>query len=158
METKKKFKDTDLIECRSVTTGKLVFEGKKSGNTYRWPSYDSVESVEYRDLIYAARDTNSRSIMYAPRFIVLDDDFIEQNPKLKDFYSTMYSYKDVAKILDLPASEMKATVLSMPQGIQDCLKGLIATAIKTGKLDSVKKVKIFDEIFGTQLLLTLATE
>lgn len=157
-ESKKKFKDSDLIECRSITVGKLVFEGKKSGNVYRFPSYNSVEPVEYRDLLYAVRDVREGSLVYKPRFIVMDDEFINENPKLKEFYDSLYNYKNIEEILNLPVGQMKSVIMGLPSGIQESLKGIIATAIKNGKLDSVKKIKALDGIFDTQMLMMLASE
>ena len=159
MEIKtRKFKDIDLINCRSLTNGKLVFEGKRSGNVYRWPGYDHIEPVEYRDLMYALRESKDRSILFIPRVMVLDDDFVSANPALNEFYQQFLNFEDVKEILELPASQMKSVVTSLPLGIQECLKSLVSTAIKNGVLDSVKKIKILDEVFDTQMLMMLASE
>lgn len=154
--TVKKFKNEDLIPCRSITNGELLMIGPKTGNLYKWANYDEITDVEYSDLLYDVRSSDARFAMY-PRFIVLDDDFIAQNKKLSDLYAKVYSVDDLRSVLiKTTPSEMKKIIIELPTGIQQTIKGLASTMIQEGSLDSVKKIKVIDDLFGTQLLLTLA--
>ena len=157
VETKKtkKFKYDDMIECRSVTNGKYFFTGKKSETPYSWASEGDIEYVEYRDLVFAVKEKNK--CIFKPRIIILDEDFIEQNKPVKDFYNSMYTTSDFEQILDLSVSTMKKTIDELPDGAKELLKGIISTKISNGTLDSVKKIKTLDEIFGTEMLLMIAT-
>ena len=154
--TTKKFDKEDLIPCRSITNGGLYVDGDKTGMAYRWADYGDIIDIEYQDLIYMVRAR--KSCVMIPRFVVMDDDFIEQNPTLSDLYDSMYSKNDLKGILDLNANDMAAAIEGLPKGAKDAVKGLAATMIDLGALDSIKKVKALDEIFGTKLLLTLAEE
>lgn len=154
---KKKFNDEDLIPCRSITNGKLIFVGKKSGMVYRWTDYNDVEYVEYRDLLFAVRNTNDNSIIYRPRFIIMDEDFIAENKKLAEFYKNIYTTTEFEElVMDCSVNQLIATVKQLPEGAKECLKGVVSTMISDGRLDSVKKIKVFDEIFDTNMLLMLA--
>lgn len=46
---------------------------------------------------------------------------------------------------------MKATILSLPQGAQDSIKHIASKMVSDGTLDSVRKIKILDEIFDTEM-------
>jgi len=153
----KKFKNTDLIPCKSVTNGELLMIGDKTGILYRWADYGDVESVQYQDLLYSARSARNGYVKY-PRFIILDDDFVDQNPDIKKIYDNMYSSTELKDVLDLPVSQMKKVIADLPDGAKESLKGLCATMIDNGTLDSLKKIKALDEIFGTDLLLVLSDE
>lgn len=153
-KTEKKYDKEEVIECKSITNGKLLVTGEKSKNLYRWANYGDIERVEYQDLIYMVR-SHKPSVM-KPRFIIQDEEFIRQNPELKELYSSLYSTKDLKDILNLPETQMKKSISELPDGAYDAIKGLAASMIMTGKYDSVKKIKVLDEIFGTKLLLTLA--
>lgn len=152
--TKRVFEPNDLIPCKSITAGELLMEGYKTKFVYRWADYDDVQEVEYQDLAYDIR-IQGRSYSKYPRFIILDDDFIEQNPVLNEVYSKIFTISDLRKILEMTPAEIKKTVNTLPKGARDSLKTIVSTAIANGTLDSVNKIKVFDEIFETEMVQTL---
>ena len=96
-----KFNDKDLIPCKSVTSGGLSFIGA-SGNKVRFEDYGMVEYVEYGDLRREAQSANPTNYLFYPRFIVLDSDFIEEFPKLEEFYNKFYTDEgDFEAILEM---------------------------------------------------------
>ena len=113
--------------------------------------------MEYRDLVYLVRTREDVNI-YSPRIIIEDEDFIEQNKSVKDFYDSMYTTGDLNDILLLPVSDMKSAIEQLPSGAKESIKGIASTMINSHILDSVQKIKVLDEIFGTNMLLTLVQE
>lgn len=154
--TKSKFSDKDLIPCKSVTSGGLSYIGL-SGNKVRFADYGAVEYVEYGDLRREAQTANPTNYLFYPRFVVIDPDFVEEFPKLEEFYSKFYTEEgDFEKILELPKQQMIEAIERLPKGCKECLKGIVATKLDSGLLDSVQKIKLLDEVFGTNMLLMLA--
>lgn len=151
------FNPEDTIPCRSIVSGGLYIEGSRSHILYSWADCGDVEDVEYRDLIYLVR-TRANANIYSPRIIIEDEDFINQNKSVKDFYDSMYDTSDLNQILLLPISQMKAEIANLPIGAKESIKGIAATMIDSHVLDSVQKIKALDEIFGTNMLLTLVQE
>ena len=94
---KKKFNPKDLIPCVSITPGEMFYVGKKSEDLYTFADIDDVVEIEFRDLDYAARAKDA--MMYKPRFIVQDKDFMELHPALDEVYSNLHSVKDLKDIL-----------------------------------------------------------
>lgn len=150
----KKFKSNDLIPCRSMVCGGLYITGAKTKFPYSWADYGDVQDVEYQDLNHMVRSRKDKSI-YTPRIIVEDEDFINQNAQLKEFYDSLYTTTDLREIIDLPVAKMKSVVEKLPEGAKNSLKGIVSTMIDDNRLDSVQKIKVLDEIFGTQMLLAL---
>lgn len=151
-----KFNDKDLIPCKSVTSGGLSFIGA-SGNKVRFEDYGMVEYVEYGDLRREAQSANPTNYLFYPRFIVLDSDFIEEFPKLEEFYNKFYTDEgDFEAILEMDNDQMIEAIEKLPKGCKECLKGIVSTKIDAGELDSVQKIKVLDGIFKTNMLLTLA--
>lgn len=157
VKEKRVFKNDDLIPCRSITNGELLMVGNKTNILYRWADYDDVAEVEYQDLIFEARVARNSFVSY-PRFIVLDEDFIEQNKQLTEIYDKLYTVKDLRNILNMSATEMKNIIPTLPQGAKESIKGLASTMIHNGQLDSVKKIRLLDEIFDTEMMKILAEE
>lgn len=146
---KKVFKDSDGIPCRSITQGALYMEGAKTHMLYEWVDYGDVTMVEYADLAAAVRIKSW--FVFSPTFIVDDEDFVEQNMQLKKFYTENYSVHDLNKILQLPIDKMKEEILALPKSAIDSLKTLAASSVSEGTIDSVRRIKVLDELFGTNL-------
>ena len=154
---KKEFGQEDLILCRSMVSGQLFVDGVRSGLLYTFADYNDTCEIEYRDLIYLVRSYKDKTI-YEPRIIIEDEDFIAENPKLAELYESMYTKGDLMEIINLPISQMVDTIKALPMGCKNALKGIAATMIDNGQLDSIQKIKALDEIFETNMLLTLVQE
>lgn len=152
---KRKFNNDDYIPCRSITNGELFMEGARSKDLYQWADYGDEIEVQYQDLVYDAKLGEKASFSKRARFIILDDDFINQNPQLNDVYSNMYTKNDLREILNLPVSKLQKEVESLPNGAKEALKGMVSTQVSNGTFDSVSKLKVLDEIFGTEMLQLL---
>lgn len=150
---KRKFSQDELIPCLSITPGEMFFVGNKSKDLYTFADIDDVVDIEFRDLDYAARSKDS--MMFKPRFIVQDKDFIKLHPALDEIYSALHTTADLKAILKMTPSQMEKVIPTLPVGAQDALKTIAATMVDEGELDSVKRTQTLDSIFGTELLLKL---
>ena len=121
---KKEFKDSDYVLCRSVWSGGLNVTCR-SGATYEFKKYGADCDIEYRDLVYLIRKNSDH--IFAPRFVILDEDFLEEFPQVKRVYSTMYSPTKLHEILDMPINQMKAEIENLPDATRKTLLGLAAT-------------------------------
>lgn len=157
MEKEKKYKNTDLIPCRSIVSGGLYIEGNRSKILYSWADYGDVVEIEYQDLLYMVR-TRANKDIYLPRIIIEDEEFVKQNKSLEELYNSLYSTKDIRDIIELPVNRMMAEIKKLPEGVKNSVKGIASTMIDAHQLDSVQKIKALDEFFGTQMLLTLVQE
>ena len=148
----KKYEATDGIPCKSITPGGLYMEGLKSHILYEWADNGDVTEVEYQDLLAAIR--SNTSYITKPYFIIEDEDIIAQFPQINKIYESMYSITDLKEVLtDLSPRDMKATILTLPEGAKESIKHIASQMISNGSLDSVQKIKYLDEIFGTRLML-----
>lgn len=148
-KAKKKFEQTDYIMCRSVVSGGLFLEGSKTKQVYTWTEYGDETELEYRDLVAEVRQRSE--FVFGPRFIVEDNDFIEEFPQLKQFYNQYYSVRELGDILELPTNQMAKKIEELPKGAKESMRSLAASRISSGLIDSVSKIKKLDEIFDTDL-------
>lgn len=149
----KKFADTDLISCTSVTAGQFFFEGGRSKELYTFADAGDTLDIEYRDIMYAVR--SKAAAVYKPRFVINDRDFLAQHKDIGAVYGTMYSTADLADMLKLSPSQLRRKAAALPDGAKETLKSIAAERIDNGSFDSVQRIKVLDEIFGTKLLFTL---
>lgn len=147
---KKVFTDSDYILCRSVTSGGLNIVSQ-SGNLYEFNDYGSECEINYRDLVTLIRRGSEH--IFLPRFVILDDDFLEDFPTVKKVYGEMYTMRDLEDILALPTTQMEREIVKLPESVKDSMSNLIATQIANGKLDSIAKVRKLSEIFDSDFNL-----
>lgn len=150
----KKYRDDDLIPCVSITAGNLYLIGAKSNEKYTWDGIGAVCEVEYGDLMREIR--NHTSYIFKPLFIIQDKDFLSQHPEVDDAYGAMYTPEDIRKVLAMDHRKMKSVIEQMPVGAQEALKDLAITMIERGELDSIQRIKVIDEYFGTEMLMKMA--
>lgn len=148
---KKVFKETDGIECRSITQGGLYMEGAKSHMLYEWVEYGDITYVEFADL--AAEVRMKSSYVFNPFFVVENEDFINEFPQLKKFYDEKYTVEDLEQIISYPVERMIEEINTLPKSARESIKVLAASSINEGTLDSVRKIKALDELLGTNLSL-----
>ena len=149
-EEKKAFTDSDYILCRSVWSGGLNVVSQ-SGNLYEFKDYGSECEINYRDLVTMIRRGSSH--VFLPRFVILDEDFLEDFPTIQRVYGEMYTKDDLIAILELPVSRMKTEIAKLPDATRNGMRNLIATQIANGKLDSIAKVRALTEIFNSDFNL-----
>ena len=153
-KTKREFRDDDKIPCFSITPGEYLYEGAKSKTVYSWMDAGITEDMRYDDLSSAVR--TRKPCVFKPRIVILDEDFLSEYPELQRLYDSMYSKDDLGQILRLEPSQMKQVISQLPDGAKDAIKSLAVESIENGTLDSVARVRILDQIFGTDMLLKLA--
>lgn len=150
VKPKKTFTDSDYILCRSVTSGGLNVTSQ-SGNLYEFADYGEECEINYRDLVTLIRRGSDH--VFLPRFVILDDDFLEDFPTVKKTYGKMYTREDLEEILTLPNSQMKREIEKLPNETREIMRNLISTNIANGKLDSISKVRELSTIFGSDFNL-----
>lgn len=150
-KSSRKFAPDDMITCRSVTYGELLLTGVKSRLLYTWANYNDTTEVEYQDL-QALKSTKS-SYLFKPRFVIEDEELVEQWSKdLGDMYKNIVDI-DVEDLFKLPLNQFKSKLKKSPKGVQQAVKNLAGEKILNGSLDSLAKIKAIDEILGTDLKL-----
>lgn len=152
VEPKKRvFDPEEGIPCKSIAYGMTFMEGKKSKELYEFQFEGDEVDVEYRDLAAAVRSNSG--YLFTPVIVVQDEDFINEFPKLKEFYEENYCIDDPARLLDLDPVRFEEVLPKIPKGVADALKNIASKMISENRLDSVAKIRTLDQFFGTQLML-----
>lgn len=150
IKEKKTFTDSDYILCRSVWSGGLNVLSP-SGILYEFKDYGAECDINYRDLVDLIRRGSDH--IFLPRFVILDEDFLENFPTVQKVYGEMYTKEDLVQILELPVPAMKREIEKLPVATKNSMRNLVATQIATGKLDSIAKVRELTTIFNSDFNL-----
>lgn len=144
------FDKEDTIPCMSVTTGELIYheDWSKSHTRYEWMQYGDITEVEYQDL--KAMLARKSDYLFYPYFIVTDEDFLKQNPKLQEVTNQFYGLDDPKSFFDKSPAALESFLNSASEGVRDAAKTAAAKLIKDGELDSIRIVKTIDNTLGTE--------
>lgn len=146
----KKFAPADVIECRSVTGGRLILIGPKTRLKYTWEDYGDITYVEYQDL--QALQSRKSNFLVSPRFIIEDTDLVEQwATMLKPVYNKVTD-KTIEELFALPLNKFKAQLNIVPDGLKDAIKTKAVQMIRTEELYDIRKVREIDEAWGTDFV------
>ena len=140
----------EYVVCHSVTNGGLNINCK-SGNVYEFDKYGADCEIEYHDLAALVRKHSDH--IFNPRIVIDDEKFISEFPQLSKVYEKLYTDKDIEEILNLPISQMKSEIESMPKAVFENLRSLVATKIANGSIDSVKRIRALSEIYDSDFNL-----
>ena len=150
----RKYAPSDMISCRSITYGELLLPGAKTKTLYTWANYGDTTEMEFQDL-QTLKSTRS-SYLFKPRFIIEDEELVEQwKNDLGKIYDDIIA-TDVEAMFRLPANQLKAKLKKAPSGIQQAVKNLAGEKIMNGTLDSLAKIKVIDEVLGSDLKLYIS--
>lgn len=150
-KTAKKYEPDDLIMCRSMYAGTLLFTGIKSKQTYEFCGIGDTRYIEYQDL-QAAMITRKQNL-YAPYIIIEDEELLEDVhwKSLRDLYDSMYDESDIEDLLNLPTVRFKEEFKKLPVGFKKTVSLIVSTRVQEGTFDSVNKISIIDELCGTDI-------
>ena len=150
----KKFNDEDYIECRSITSGELIHIGIKSGERYTFSNRGDTTEILVKDL--NSLKAKKSDYLYKPYFVVEDEEFLEQ-PRWKDLKEMYEKFiaEDFEEVINEPLSVFTEFIRSAPAGIKKSIVCLISEKIERDEFDSMKKIKVVDELCGSDLFNTL---
>lgn len=149
----KKYEPDDLIPCRSMYAGTLLFTGEKTKITYEFSNMGDFRYIEYQDLLSALL-VRKKSI-FAPYIIIEDEELLENVhwQEVKKVYDGLYSRQDLINLINLPTSKFDSEFRKLPSGFKNTIATMVSEMITEGTFDSMNKIKIIDEECGTDLKL-----
>lgn len=155
-----KFDDTVLIDVQSNVFGKLVYLNPRSGMEVKWEEFGDIQTMTMGDL-RAMRSSQRQFFENNWVYVKSVADFEYEDAKPEDVYKALMVsqyYKDVIEpdnfnsIFRMDDKELERRVSMMSDGAKMNLVVACNEAIRRGKLDSIRKVRILERVLGCELL------
>ena len=145
------FKPGDLILCKSVTYGKVVYYSSKTDSRYEWANFGDEVEVDYADL--QAMHSGKKSYLFKPVFLILDEELYKLWEKdLEPIYKDYIGLDRPEVLFDVNDAVFEETLRNSPKPIQDLIKTEASKMVKENRFTSIQKLKVIDEVCGTALL------
>lgn len=146
----KKYAPDDMIECRSITAGLLVYNGAKSKLHYSWADYGDTAFVEYQDL--QSLQSSKSPYLTRPCFIIEDDELVEQWGNMLNPIYNKIAESDLDKFFAMAPSKIKKVLEQYPIGMKNTIKSRAASMVESGELYDIRVAKAIDEVVGSDLV------
>lgn len=161
-DTKKKrimFDDSAIVLVKSNTFGHLIYINPRTGDRTDWMHFGDEQPITMGDL-RAMRGT--QNAFFSDNMIIVsgvnDDRYPDAGPSdvydalmVSKYYKYLVDPDNFNSLFSMNENEIRERVHSMSQNARMNLVIALNTSIVNGSLDSVKKIRLFEELLGCEL-------
>ena len=151
--------DSALIRVKSNTFGKLIYINKRTGDRTEWNHHGEEQSITMADL-RAMKGTQND--FFADNMIIItgceDDRYDDVEPAdiydallVSKYYKNMIDPDKFGTLFKMSDDDIRARVAQMSKNARLNLVVALNTAINSGSLDSLRKIRLFEELLGCEL-------
>lgn len=132
----------ELVPCRNVTDGQLIYKSRKTGLTTIWMNYGDTEYLDVGELLTMKASQ--------PRFLnevwlVIDDDDVVEFLGLKHIYKNLVDIDDIDSFFKKSPAEIEQALTKLPKGLKDTIATRAKKLIESGDLYDNRKISILEE-------------
>lgn len=146
---KKKQIDRDqLVPCRNVTVGKLIYVSKKTGLNTLWMNYDDVEFIDVGELL--TMKASQPKFLTEP-WLVIDDEDVVEYLGLKHLYAKLADVEDLDNFFSKSHTEMESILEKLPNGTKNSIISRARQLVEDGTLFDNRKIKVLEKSLKVDL-------
>lgn len=153
------FDDSAIILVKSNTFGHLIYINPRTGDRTDWMHFGDEQPITMGDL-RAMRGT--QNAFFSDNMIIVtgvnDDRYPDAGPSdvydalmVSKYYKYLVDPDNFNSLFSMNENEIRERVHSMSQNARMNLVIALNTSIENGSLDSVKKIRLFEELLGCEL-------
>ena len=151
--------DSVLIRVKSNTYGQLIYVNKRTGDRTEWSRFGEEQSVTMGDL-RAMKGTQLP--FFSDQMIVVTGCDDERYPDLTPaeiydallvsrYYKNIVDPDNFGRIFSASEDEIRQWISQMSSNARMNLIVALNAAIRNGTLDSLRKIKLFEDLLGCEL-------
>ena len=151
--------DSALVRVKSNTFGKLVYINKRTGERTEWLNFGEEQSVTMADL---RAMKGSQNDFYADNMIIIvgcdDDRYMDVTPEeiydallVSKYYKNFLDPDKFGALFSMSEDVIRERVGQLSRNGRLNLIVALNKAIEDGALDSMKKIRLFEELLNCDL-------
>ncbi len=137
-----------LVPVVSMVVGTLIYKSDRTGATYMFKGFGSEDDIELFEL-QAMRSAYPKFLMH-PWLFILDKEVVDYLG-LTDFYTNVLNPRKMEMYFKLNPDRIKNILQNAPRGFQETVVDQARLMIKSGKLDSVERIKAIEDVMKVKL-------
>lgn len=146
----KRFRDTDMIPCRSVRGNRVIYASTRTGLVYDWPEFGAVVPVSYADLLnmYGSQS----DYLYTPFILIEDEDlYLQWQSRLGPIYADWLDLSNPDSVFQQNDFMFERFITNASKSMRELIVTTAVHLIKHGGDVTVRKLQIIDDVCGTAL-------
>lgn len=145
-----------MIEVKSNVFGELIYVNRRTGEEYHWAQAGDIQSMTLAELRTMKA---TQSAFYSNQWILIesteDEDIVPEDIYralgVAKYYEDIIEPNNFNQINSWTISQIPTKVAKLSAAAKLNLITALNDYIEEGKLDSVKKIKAFEEALGCEL-------
>jgi len=146
---KKKVELDDLVACRNLTSGRLVYISKKTGFEAVWSEYGDVEYLPVSELLTMK---SSQPKFLKDPWMFIDDEDVADYLGLTKLYETIIPVDELEDFFELSANEARQILPKIPKGTKTLLSERARQGIQDGSLNNLQLIKLLEQELQIDLI------
>ena len=151
--------DRTMIKVKSIYYGQVNYKNKRSGEQTIWENIGDIQVMPFGELrIMKAEQVAFFKNQWLMIVGVADGESCTATPAeickalvIDRYYSNFINPEDFGALCEMSTSVIKERVALMSDAAKDNLIVALNELIANGTLDSIKKIKTFEEVLGCEL-------
>lgn len=139
---KKQIDINQLVPCRNVTVGNLIYVSRKTGLSTLWMNYDDVEFIDVGELL--TMKASQPKFLTEPWLIIDDEDVVEYLG-LKHLYAKLTDVEDLDAFFEKSHTEISAILEKLPNGTKNSIISRARQLVEEGTLYDNRKIKVLEK-------------
>lgn len=140
----------ELVLCRNVTDGQLIYKSRKTGLTTIWMNYGDVEYLDVGELLTMKA---SQPKFLTDVWLAIDDEEIVEFLGLKHIYKNLADIEDIDTFFSKSPTEIREIAIKLPKGLKETVGTRARKLIESGELYDNRKISILEETLKIDLKL-----
>lgn len=141
---------TTLVEVKNNTAGRLVYASPRMmGYKIYWNEFGDTELMEYSELMTMR---NSARRFFEDNLIWIDDETVREALNVTKYYKDAVSTRNLDDLFRMSVDVIKQKISLMSDSNKNAVAQRAQSAINSGKLDSVKKIRAIEEALDIKLV------
>jgi hypothetical protein len=139
----------EVVACRNLTSGKLIYISKKTGLETVWSVYGDEEYLEVGELLTMR---SSQPKFLKNPWLLIDDEEVVEYLGLKSIYDTILPVDELDSLFDLTVNEVRNILPKLPKGLRDLLAEKARQGIQDGTLNNLQVIRLLEQELKLDLL------
>lgn len=157
-ERKYKFDNDHNYIVRSNVYGELIYVNHKNGDTTKWSDYNDVQIMSGQDV---SDMRSGQVIFFESNWLTIMGDEDDESATAEEIYKSLHIEKyytqfmntaDFSGVLKWTDAEIRNKISTMSTNTKRALVVVLNELISNGRLDSIRKIRLFEECLECELL------
>lgn len=138
-----------FVTVRNGFNGRLVYKSSRTQEKFVWESFGAEQEMELQELKNAK---SAHKTFFERNWFLFDDPEVLRYLGVERLYADALNFDDFNELFAKTPDEIRARVVTIPEGQKQSLIYKSKQMIADGEIDSIKVINALEESLGVELI------